>query len=253
MRNKIPKIVAHRGYAECYPENTALAISAAFELGACYVEIDIQCLKDETVVIYHDENMQRVSSVDKNIMTLTKDEIGDYCAFEESRFGNKFSDNKISFLSDMVAVLKKYKNGKLLVELKDESLSQFGISNVVDNVYKDLELVWEQIIIISYNVESLEYSREKYSCDVAWVITTWDEASHKVANDFKPEMIITNYKKVDFDNEGLWQGPWQWVTYEVTDPEHAMLLHEKGVDLIESMDIGGLLQDSKLKMAACEH
>jgi len=253
MNKTIPKIVAHRGYAKKYPENTELSISAAFELGACFVEIDIQCLNDGTVVIYHDENMLRVSDVDKNIMSLSKTECLEYSASETKRFGDKYSNNKISLLADMVPVLQKYKNGKLLVELKDESLSQFGISTVVDNVYKDLESVWDQIIIISYNMASLEYSREQYNCDVAWVLTNWDEDSHQLADKFKPEMIITNYTKIDFDDGGLWQGPWQWVAYEVTDADHAFVLNEKGVDHIESMDIGGLLQDKRLKMAACEH
>ncbi|MFV1985138.1 MAG: glycerophosphodiester phosphodiesterase family protein [Thiohalomonadales bacterium] len=253
MNKTIPKIVAHRGYAKKYPENSVLSISAAFELGACFVEIDIQCLKDGTVVIYHDDNMLRVSNVDKNIMSLSKEECLQYSASEPERFGEKFINNKISLLTDMVSVLKKYKNGKLLVELKDESLSQFGISRVVDNVYKDLQSVWDQIIIISYNLESLKYSRDKYTCEVAWVLTNWDEESHHLADDFKPEMIITNYKKIEFDKGGLWQGPWQWVTYEVVDPEHAFTLVAQGVDHIESMDIGGLLQDERLKLAACEH
>ncbi len=253
MNNKIPKIVAHRGYAKCYPENSELAISAAFEAGACFVEIDVQSLKDKTLVIYHDDHMQRVSNVDKNIMTLSKNELSNYNAAEQARFGDKFINNKISLLSDMVAVLQKYKNGKLLVELKDESLSQFGIASVVDSVYSDLKPVWSQIIIISYNMESLKYSRDNYGCDVAWVITTWDDASHKRVTEFEPEMVIVNYKKIQFENDGLWQGPWQWVTYEVTDAEHALALCNKGVDLIESMDVGGLLMDSRLKLSACEH
>jgi len=253
MNDMIPKIVAHRGYAKIYPENTLLSISSAYELGACFVEIDIQCLSDGTIVIYHDDNMQRVSNVNKNIMSLSKDDISKYFASENSRFGEKFKNIKISFLIEMVAVLKKYSNRKLLVELKDESLSQFGISTVVDNVYNDLQSVWEQIIIISYNMDSLKYSREKYGCEVAWVLTNWDDNSHQLVNEFKPEMIITNYKKIKFDTDGLWPGPWQWVTYEVTDSEHAIALYDKGVDLIESMDIGGLLQDNRLKTGACEH
>jgi len=253
MNKDIPHIVAHRGYAKKYPENTLISISAAFDMGACFVEIDIQCLNDGTVVIYHDDNMLRVSSVDKNIMTLSKDEISKYSASEQSRFGEKFINNKITFLIEMVPVLQKYKKGKLLVELKEESLSQFGISTVVDNVYKDLESVWDQIIIISYNLESLKYARKKYNCNVAWVLTNWDQYSHELANEFKPEMIITNYKKINFKTNGLWHGPWQWVAYEVTDSEHALELSEKGVDLIESMDIGALFQDNRLKVVACEH
>ncbi len=253
MKHNIPKLVAHRGFAKAYPENSLLAITSAFELGAGFVEIDIQCLNDGTVVIYHDDNMQRVSNVDKNIMTLNKEQVLQYNASETSRFGDKFVNNKITLLAELVAVLQKYKNGQLLVELKDESLSQFGISTVVDNVYKDLKSVWSQIIIISYNIDSLRYSRDKYHCDVAWVLTTWDDASHNIANAFEPNMIITNYKKINFDTDGLWQGPWQWVTYEITDADHAIALYDKGIDLIESTDVGGLLQDNRLKLSKCEH
>jgi len=36
-----PELVAHRGYAFRYPENTLLAIKAAVDAGAKFVEFDV--------------------------------------------------------------------------------------------------------------------------------------------------------------------------------------------------------------------
>jgi glycerophosphoryl diester phosphodiesterase len=62
--------------------------------------------------------------------------------------------------------------------------------------------------------------------------------------------MICNYRRID--NE-LWQGNWQWMLYDITDPELALQWAEKGADLIETGDIGGMLQHPVLKQRACHH
>ena len=42
----VPSLVAHRGWASCYPENTLPAVAAALAAGAAYIEIDIQLTRD---------------------------------------------------------------------------------------------------------------------------------------------------------------------------------------------------------------
>ncbi|AGF74192.1 glycerophosphoryl diester phosphodiesterase [Bartonella australis AUST/NH1] len=48
------KIVAHRGGANLYPENTLSAFSHAIELGVDEIECDIHLLKSGEVVVFHD-------------------------------------------------------------------------------------------------------------------------------------------------------------------------------------------------------
>ncbi|MDR3191642.1 MAG: glycerophosphodiester phosphodiesterase [Treponema sp.] len=57
------KVIAHRGYSGRYPENTMLAFKKAAEAGADEIEMDVQLTKDGTVVITHDESLERVTGV----------------------------------------------------------------------------------------------------------------------------------------------------------------------------------------------
>ncbi len=56
------QICAHRGASGHYPENTRAAFDAAAELGAGWIETDIQCLADGELVIFHDEQLGRTAT-----------------------------------------------------------------------------------------------------------------------------------------------------------------------------------------------
>ena len=52
-------LVAHRGYPSCLPENTLPSIVAALQVGARYLEVDVQVSRDGEVVLFHDRELQR--------------------------------------------------------------------------------------------------------------------------------------------------------------------------------------------------
>lgn len=58
-----PAVVAHRGGAKEYTENTVEAFQRAAKLGAKAIETDIRLTKDGVVVIYHDDNVGRVEGM----------------------------------------------------------------------------------------------------------------------------------------------------------------------------------------------
>ncbi len=55
------KVYAHRGYSGRYPENTMLAFQKAAETGCDGMELDVQLPKDGTVVVIHDEAVDRTT------------------------------------------------------------------------------------------------------------------------------------------------------------------------------------------------
>ncbi len=57
----VPTLIAHRGYSAAAPENTLAAVRAAHQAGATWVELDVQLLKDDTPVIWHDGDVRRCS------------------------------------------------------------------------------------------------------------------------------------------------------------------------------------------------
>jgi glycerophosphoryl diester phosphodiesterase len=68
-------ICGHRGAAERFPENTLAAFKGAREMGAGWVETDIQMLADGELVLFHDEKLGRTSDGDAILSTLTWAEV----------------------------------------------------------------------------------------------------------------------------------------------------------------------------------
>lgn len=60
MENK-PLILGHRGYRSRFPENTILSFAKASEYGADGIECDIQKTRDGRYIVFHDEDLQRMT------------------------------------------------------------------------------------------------------------------------------------------------------------------------------------------------
>lgn len=83
------KVYAHRGYSGKYPENTMLAFRKAAEAGCDGIELDVQLSKDGTVVIIHDETIDRTTDGSGWVKDYSCEELKRYNAGKNggSRFG----------------------------------------------------------------------------------------------------------------------------------------------------------------------
>jgi glycerophosphoryl diester phosphodiesterase len=63
------EIVAHRGVATQYPENTIPAFLRAIELGADAVELDVRLTKDKIPVVYHYYYLDKIGSLGISVVT----------------------------------------------------------------------------------------------------------------------------------------------------------------------------------------
>ena len=86
------EITAHRGASVKYPENTMSAFIGAKELGADWIELDVQQTKDKQIVVSHDTNLLRVTGVNKDIIDMNYSEIKKLDA--GSFFNKKFKGEK---------------------------------------------------------------------------------------------------------------------------------------------------------------
>jgi glycerophosphoryl diester phosphodiesterase len=93
------KVVAHRGYSGLYPENTMLAFKKAAEAGADEIELDIQLSRDGTVVIIHDESVDRVTGVSGLVRDLSFEELRRLNA-SAAVYGEQFGFNPIPSLDE---------------------------------------------------------------------------------------------------------------------------------------------------------
>src|ERR1700726_3225340 len=61
-RMRAPWIIAHRGASGHAPENTMAAFRRAVELGAGFIETDLQLTRDARVVAIHDSTLDRTTN-----------------------------------------------------------------------------------------------------------------------------------------------------------------------------------------------
>lgn len=70
-----PIILAHRGGSLIAPENTMVAFKKAAELGVHGFEIDIRLTKDEEIIVFHDEYIDRTTNGAGRVADMTLDEL----------------------------------------------------------------------------------------------------------------------------------------------------------------------------------
>ena len=66
VRDYVPRmaVIAHRGSTFWVPEETEAAYRWAREMGADYLEADLQCSKDSVVLALHDDNLCRTTDIE---------------------------------------------------------------------------------------------------------------------------------------------------------------------------------------------
>ncbi len=149
------EVTAHRGASIAYPENTMEAFMGAKELGAAWIELDVQQTKDGKIIVIHDSNLRRTTGLNKNTWDVTYDEIKDLDA--GSFLDKKFKDARIPLLDDVI-VWAKENNMKLNIELKPTGKEKDFEKSVVDIILENDYT--SNCVITSQTYSSLEKVKE---------------------------------------------------------------------------------------------
>lgn len=248
----IPHLVAHRGQMEHYPENTLVSLEAALQCGAQYIEFDVQCTADGQLVLFHDEDLKRTTGVNGRLFEMTMKDLENIRAHEPTRFSLAFFNQKIPRLSDAVGLLQKYPRATAFVEIKEESLQHYGIDHVMPDLLKELEIVHQQCIIISFEADAVRYLKQHSDYACGWVLHQYDEENLKLAQEIQPDYLIVNHRKLPTNEDPL-KGNWHWMVYDITDPELALHYASFEIPLIETRDICTLLEHPVLALNAVNH
>lgn len=84
---------AHRGASAYAPENTMSSFQKALDIGANGIELDLQKTKDNKIVIFHDDIIDKKSDGIGKISDYTYNELLKYDF--GSWFDNKFENERI--------------------------------------------------------------------------------------------------------------------------------------------------------------
>lgn len=244
-----PTLVAHRGYAARYPENTLEGITAAMQAGARYIEVDIQLSADGVPILFHDADLARTTNASGPVMEYTLAQLRQFCAGEPARFGAQFSSARIPTLDELITLLSDWPSVTVFLELKEESLAYFNTTTMTDKVLQASSPLAQRRVLISYSTTAIEEIHERDTIKSGWVLRRYDDETRRKASALAPHYLICNFTKLPPAPQPLWPGPWTWVLYEITDPALARRLYERGAGFIESMDTGAMMKASLFKRA----
>ena len=234
------ELVAHRGHALEFPENTLPAFESALQLGARWLELDVQLSRDHVPMVLHDAGLDRTTTARGPVFDLTADELAVLPAGEPARFGERYAAVRLPRLAAVLALIQRWPDSRLFVEIKEESLARFGHALVLRQVLQALAPVREQCIVISFDEQAVRIARDQSRLPIAWVLHRYDAPSRARAEALRPEFLFCNHIKFDAA-AAPWPGPWRWAAYEVRDPALAARLAGRGVTLIETMAVAHML------------
>jgi glycerophosphoryl diester phosphodiesterase len=141
------KLVAHRGLHDISnPENSINAFKKAIDINMA-IELDVRLTKDNVVIVFHDENLDRMTGINKYVKEC---------------YYNDIKDLKLNGTDCYIPTLKEVLeliNGKvpLLIEIKNDN--KIGV--LEDNVLEILSSYNGKYAIQSFNPFVLIYIKNK--------------------------------------------------------------------------------------------
>jgi glycerophosphoryl diester phosphodiesterase len=241
-----PALLAHRGWASRYPENSRVGIEAALRAGVAWVEFDVQLSADCVPVVIHDASLDRTAGIARRVSGLDARELAAVSIHEPVRFGARFAGEALPSLAHMVALLQDWPKAKAFVEIKRESAEAHGVDATVALVLDVLAPLRERCVLISFVERAVMTARRLGASATGWILNYYDDDSRSLAEAMAPDYLFCDYRKFPAAPAMLWSGPWRWGSYEIVDVEHALGLAERDVQVIESMAAGDLASDPRL-------
>lgn len=123
-------IIAHRGVhskEKNIIENSIESFQKAIEKNYI-IELDVHYLKDGEVVVFHDDNIERITGINKKIKDCTYEEIRNIKLYNQNTYIPKFSD-VLKLVDEKVPILIELKNDNktgLLEEKLMENLRNYN-------------------------------------------------------------------------------------------------------------------------------
>lgn len=238
MMTEYPTLVAHRGLAAKWPENTLPALQAAVAAGARWVEVDIQLCADGVPVLLHDADLARVAGRPECVFDLPAAALADIPVGEPDRFGDRFSAARVPQLAEFAQWLAGTEGVNAFVELKTESIERFGRNAVVDACMRTMAPAEGRWAPISFDYETLALAGDAGAASLGWIVRGFDPAVETRARALPARWLFCRHDRLP---PGLLpRGPWQWVIYEVADAALARRLLERGACWLETMAVDSL-------------
>lgn len=227
----LPRIIAHRGASGYAPENTLAAMRKAKELGATWVEFDVQLSKDNAAIIFHDDDLDRTSNghglvIEKTLTELMQLDAGAW-------FSEEYTGTPIPTLPDLLTCLLQ-EDLHMNLEIKPFQGCEIDTVNVI---FTTLQNMWPKDIapplLSSFNPDclfSLQQLNSPYP--IGLLMHEWNEDWLLLAKQLK-NCISINVNQGILTEERVAQikkAGYGLLSYTVNSPQRAQELYHWGVD-----------------------
>lgn len=238
-----PRLIAHRGVARHFPENTLAALLASEEAGADAVELDVQFSADGVPMVLHDPLLDRTTDAQGDIGHYTVGELATVGAHEPGRFGDRFRGERLPTLLHACTHLASATSLRIFIEVKPEGLTRWPPHLAIPAILDASAPLGSRRVIISYNDTVLQTARSLVEVTVGWVLPAFDLATIERARALRPEYLFCDRLRLPAEPAPLPAGGWDWVAYEVENGQQAALLMRQGVSWLETMAPRELRED----------
>jgi glycerophosphoryl diester phosphodiesterase len=237
----LPEIIAHRGNAAEFPENTLQGLESAVSLGLRHVEFDVQLTADLVPVLMHDASLARVGGRPECVHDLTWSALAEFPVGEVQRLGNAHAFTYPPSLAQTVDAIAGWDGVTAFVEVKRSSLRRFGRETVLTRIAEVLQPVIDRCVLISFDLPSVKILHLMTGARVGWVLPQYDAGAQQQAAELAPQFLFADVERLPAGPEPLWPGPWDWAIYEVRDLRTAKDCLARGAKFVETMTVRGLL------------
>jgi glycerophosphoryl diester phosphodiesterase len=228
-------MVARRGNARDFPENTLGALRSALELGVRFIEIDVHLASDGMPMVVYDRQLARTANFeDFSSSQLTRLDVG-----QPERFGDRFRDTRIESLSTTLGLLAGRPEITAFIVIGQACVRRFGRDHTISQVIRALKPVRSRCVLGSADLSTIHAARALAGYPIAWVLPTYDNHTRLKYEALQPDYLFCD--RAFLPAEGaLWRGPWRWVIYEVDNLETVLALAARGAQFVATKEVRAL-------------
>ncbi|MFJ8234477.1 glycerophosphodiester phosphodiesterase [Ureibacillus sp. NPDC094379] len=154
-----PIVLAHRGGLQLAPEHTMIAFEKAYELGVDGFEIDIRLTKDEEIIVFHDDTVNRTTNGFGYVKDFTLKELKELNAgfyFEDLEGNTPYKEDQISIVT-LRELLVTFPDTYVNIDMKDDPDTYEG-SLIPSKLWRLIEElgVEDRVVVTSFYSEQID-------------------------------------------------------------------------------------------------
>jgi len=219
-------VVGHRGASGHAPENTLAAFRLAVELGAGFIETDLQLSRDSRLVAIHDAWLDRTTTGrgpvhHRTLAELHELDAGSWC-------GPQFAGERIPTIEEVLAFAREF---DIVCYLEIKTTDAWGVEHAVVGALREAGEA-DHAVVLSFDAGTLAAVRRldpalmtgflfsELSADVVERAVSVGARQLAPRGDLVTPELVAAARRADL----------QVVTWTINEPEHMRALAAAGVD-----------------------